>query len=59
MRCTVPGIGEGALSPASGDLGMRDWLLVLLPLALVLYFVVFPDHFDLVLGWLDSLLFQH
>jgi hypothetical protein len=38
---------------------MRDWLLVLLPLALVLYFVVFPDHFDLVLGWLDSLLFQH
>jgi hypothetical protein len=53
------GIGEGALSPASGDLGMRDWLLVLLPLALVLYFVVFPDHFDLVLGWLDSLLFQH
>lgn len=61
MCRTMPGIGEGGLSPASGDLGvfMRDWLLVLLPLALVLYFVVFPDHFDLVLGWLDSLLFKH
>ena len=29
---------------------MREGLLVLLPLALVLYFVVFPDHFHSVLG---------
>jgi len=37
---------------------MRDWLLVLLPLALVLYFMVLPDHFHLVIGWLDSLVFS-
>jgi hypothetical protein len=38
---------------------MRDWLLVLLPLALVLYFMVFPDHFHSVIGGLDSIVFTH
>ena len=38
---------------------MRDWLLELLPLALALYFVVFPDDFHSVLAWLDNLVFRH
>lgn len=38
---------------------MRDWLLVLLPLALVLYFMVFPDHLHSVIGGLDSIVFTH
>jgi hypothetical protein len=29
---------------------MREWLLMLVPLALVFYFVFFPDHFDTVLN---------
>lgn len=37
---------------------MRDWLLVLLPLGLVLYFVVFPDQFSAALDALGSLIFN-
>jgi hypothetical protein len=38
---------------------MRDWLLVILPLALVVYFVVFPDHFASVMRWVDGIVFKH
>ena len=37
---------------------MRDWVLVFLPVALVLYFVLFPNHFEMTLYWLDSLIFK-
>jgi hypothetical protein len=37
---------------------MRDWLLVLLPVLLVLYFLIFPDHFSAVLDALGGLIFN-
>ena len=37
---------------------MREWLLVLLPFALVLYFVVFPDQFSAAVDALGGLAFN-
>jgi hypothetical protein len=37
---------------------MREWLLVLLPLALVLYFVIFPDQFSAAVDTLGGLVFN-
>ena len=37
---------------------MREWLLMLIPFALVLYFVVFPDQFSVTFHWLGQLFFQ-
>jgi hypothetical protein len=37
---------------------MREWVLTLIPLAFVLYFVVFPDQFSAILHWLGQLIFQ-
>jgi len=31
---------------------MQDWLLVVAPLAAVIYFVEYPDRFADVMGWL-------
>jgi hypothetical protein len=39
-----------------GDFPMRDWLLILSPLALTFYFVVNPDQFAGPMGWLASVL---
>ena len=33
---------------------MREWLLMLIPFALVLYFAVFPDQFSATLHWLGA-----
>jgi len=30
---------------------MRDLVFMLAPVALIIYFVVFPDHFSALLGW--------
>jgi hypothetical protein len=30
---------------------MRDWLLLLAPIALVAYFMVYPDQFSAFLAW--------
>ncbi len=30
---------------------MRDWLLPFAPVAVVLYFVVFPQQFEAVMNW--------
>ena len=30
---------------------MRDLIFVLAPVALIIYFVVFPDQFGALLGW--------
>jgi hypothetical protein len=30
---------------------MRDWLLLLAPLAAVIYFLVFPDQFSAFMNW--------
>jgi len=35
---------------------MRDWLMILSPLALTLYFVVNPDQFAGVMDWLSRML---
>ena len=35
---------------------MRDWLLLLAPLALVAYFVVFPDQLGAFMAWAARLL---
>jgi hypothetical protein len=37
---------------------MREWLLMLIPFALVLYFVIFPDQFGAAFHWLGQLFFQ-
>ena len=37
---------------------MREWLLMLIPLALVLYFVIFPDQFSATLDFLNGLIFK-
>jgi hypothetical protein len=34
---------------------MRDWLLVLTPIAVVMYFCVRPEHFADVLYWMTRL----
>jgi hypothetical protein len=38
---------------------MRDWLLVLLPVLIALYFIIFPAQFDVVLNWLHGIVFQN
>ena len=35
---------------------MRDWLLILAPIAVVAYFLVYPGQFTLFLRWLARLL---
>jgi hypothetical protein len=35
---------------------MRDWLLLLAPLALVAYFVVFPHQFSAFMAWAAGLM---
>jgi len=40
------------------DVAMRDWWLVLLPVMIVLYFVVFPDQFSTALHWLGGVVFK-
>ena len=35
---------------------MRDWWLVLLPIGIVLYFVVFPDQFSAFIVWAEGLI---
>ena len=31
---------------------MREWLLVIAPLALILYFLTFPDQLSILSNWL-------
>jgi len=50
--CRVQVISEG------WDVAMRDWWLVLLPVMIVLYFVVFPDQFSTALHWLGGVVFK-
>ena len=38
---------------------MRDWLLVLLPILIALYFILFPDQFDVALKSLHGIIFQN
>ena len=38
---------------------MRDWLLVLLPILIALYFIIFPDQFHVALNWLHEIVFQN
>jgi hypothetical protein len=33
---------------------MNDWLLTTLPLAVVIYFLVYPAQFALMLNWVDA-----
>jgi len=35
---------------------MRDWLMLLAPLGVIFYFVVFPDHFSAFMAWATGLL---
>ena len=30
---------------------MREWLYVLLPITVILYFVVYPDQFGMLMNW--------
>ena len=67
-RCRLPDIdGElhykmwypvlGETSDGTGS--MRDWLLVLLPILIALYFIIFPDQFNVALNWLHGIIFQN
>ena len=33
---------------------MRDWLLLLTPIALVIYFLAYPDQFSAFMAWAQS-----
>jgi hypothetical protein len=35
---------------------MREWLLMLVPVALIVYFVVYPHQFSALLTWLLGLI---
>jgi hypothetical protein len=37
---------------------MREWLLMLIPFSLILYFVVFPDQFNATLDLLHGFIFK-
>jgi hypothetical protein len=37
---------------------MREWLLVLLPVGLILYFVIFQDQFSAVMAGLGRIIFN-
>jgi hypothetical protein len=37
---------------AIGKPPMREWLLMLVPVALIIYFVVYPNEFSALLTWL-------
>jgi len=37
---------------------MREWLLVLLPVVLILYFVIFQDQFSAVMYGLGGIIFN-
>jgi hypothetical protein len=41
--------GRGYLA---GVMPMRDWVLIVAPLAVVMYFLVFPSHFTALIAWL-------
>lgn len=34
---------------------MRDWLLLLTPIALIIYFLAYPDQFVAFIGWAKQL----
>jgi hypothetical protein len=34
---------------------MRDWLLVLVPVGVVVYFLAYPSEFTKFLGWVSTL----
>jgi hypothetical protein len=38
-----------------GNPPMRDWLLVILPVALVFYFIEYPDQLKALIEWLSAL----
>ena len=31
---------------------MQDWLLIIAPLAITIYFIEYPDQFTGIMGWL-------
>jgi hypothetical protein len=33
---------------------MRDWLLVLAPIGLIVYFLVYPERFSTLVGWAEQ-----
>ena len=37
---------------------MREWLLVLVPIVIVVYFVAFPDQFYWFVSWVSGLSFR-
>src|SRR5690349_7509173 len=45
-------------SRATSEVSMREWLLVLLPVGLILYFVIFQDQFSAVMAGLGRIIFN-
>ncbi len=35
---------------------MRDWLLILTPIAIAIYFPIYPEQFKIITDWLGNLL---
>ena len=40
----------------AGGVPMREWLLVLAPIAAIVYFLTYPSEFTALMNWLASLL---
>ena len=43
---------------AKWRVSMREWLLILILVALIFYFLVFPDQSSAILNWLWELFFR-
>lgn len=39
------------LNMSAREMPMRDFIFMLAPVALIIYFVVYPDQFNALLGW--------
>jgi hypothetical protein len=48
MTSTIPTSTQGV--SAQGN-AMRDFLFMLAPVALVIYFLIYPDQFNALLAW--------
>lgn len=49
---TMWGVPYGKLP---GEIPVRDWLLILTPIAIALYFLLHPDQFTILTQWLENL----
>ena len=58
-RCCQGAILDGRVFHKRGGRRMKDWLMVVLPIVLVVYFVVYPDQLASVMSWASTVIPRH